>query len=291
MKNFTGRIIRYGLLITALSSIFFLGGIVLVLMSNAFPVFKVVGFLEFILGIDWYPAYDPPDYGIFPLIMGSFWVTGGAILIAVPLGVGGAVFLSQVLPFSFKSVIKPIVEILAGIPSVVYGFFGIKFLAPWLVRIFDLPTGLNITTAAITLGIMALPTVLSISEDAISSVPGEYKDAALALGATRWETTRSVLLPASSSGILTATILGISRSIGETMTVLMVAGGAAIVPRSIFDPVRPMPAAIAAEMGETAVGSPHYHALFGIGLVLFTITFAFNLLAYYTTRNFKGRGN
>ena len=271
----------------ALASIFFLLGIVIVLFKEGLPIFRIVRIRDFILGKSWYPTYDPPDFGILPLILGSLWVTFGALLIAIPLGVSAATYISEVANPRVKEITKPVVELLAGIPSVVYGFFGMVILAPWLQDVFNLPTGLTCLTASIILGFMALPTVVSISEDAISAVPFSYKEASYALGATKWETIRKVTVPAAISGITTAIILGIGRAIGETMTVLMVAGGAAVIPRSFLQPVRPMTATIAAEMGEAPVGSDHYHALFGIAIVLFIITLGFNLLADHLATIFR----
>ena len=187
-------------------------------------------------------------------------------------------------------IIKPVVELLAALPSVVIGFFGMVLVAPFLQEIFDLPTGLNLFNAALMLAFMSIPTICSISEDAIHSVPVALKEASLALGATHWETIIRVIIPASISGISTAVILGMSRAIGETMVVLMVAGGAAMVPGSIFDPVRPMPASIAAEMAEAPIGGEHYYALFAIGIVLFLFTFIFNVIADQVTHRFRQTG-
>lgn len=293
------KVIKNILFIFALSSILFLTGIVFVLFKEGLPIFGKVGLFEFMFGTDWYPTYDPPDYGIFPLIAGSFVVTIGSMLLAVPIGVASAVFVSYVIPKEIKQIVKPIVELLAGIPSVVYGLFGMKLLGPFLADLFGLPTGLTGLTASIMLGIMALPTVMSLAEDAISSVPNSYRDASLALGATRWETISRVIVPTASSGIVTAIILGMGRAIGETMTVLMVAGGSAVVPElphlggikdilaPLMDPLRPMTASIAAEMGEAPVGSDHYAALFGIGIILFVITLLFNIVADIFSQRYK----
>jgi len=243
------------------------------------PIFKEVSVFKFLFGRYWYPTYDPPDFGILPLILGSLWVTVGALFVAVPLGVGSAMYISELAHPKLREILKPMVELLASVPSVVYGFFGMVFLGPLVQRLFDLPVGLTCFTASIILGMMALPTVASIAEDAISAVPRELREASYALGAMKWETITKVVVPAASSGIIAAVILGFGRAVGETMTVLMVAGGAAVIPRSVFQPVRTMTATIAAEMGEAPMGSDHYHALFGIALVLFFITLGFNLLA------------
>ncbi len=281
------KIVRVFLYIFALSSIFFLTGIVIILFKEGLPIFNKVGIFEFISGREWYPTYDPPDFGILPLLSASLVVTLGAAVLSVPIGVSSAVFISYILPQKIKDIVKPLIELLAGIPSVIYGLFGMKILGPFLSNLFDLPTGLTALTASIMLGIMALPTIVSLSEDAITSVPRIFRDASLALGGTKWETISKVILPTASSGIATAVILGIGRAIGETMTVLMVAGGAAVMPKNILRPVRPMTASIAAEMGEAPVGSDHYHALFGIAIILFGITLFFNILADILQERFK----
>jgi phosphate transport system permease protein len=200
-------------------------------------------------------------------------------MFAAPLGILSALYISEVAPLWFKEIMKPVIELLAGIPSVVYGLFGALFIAPFVQQIFNIPTGLTAFSAAIVLGIMVLPTVTSITEDALSSIPKEYKEAALAVGATKWETMTRIILPAAASGISTALILGIGRAIGETMAVLMVAGGSARIVFSLLKPVRAMTSTIAAEMAETVLGSQHYHALFGIAIVLFIMTLVFNLIA------------
>lgn len=271
----------------AFSSLAFLIGIVIVLFKEALPIFKTAGPFNFILGREWYPTYQPPEFGILPLILASVWVTLGAMLICLPLGVGSALYLNEIATAAQKAVLKPVIEILASIPSIVYGFFGMVVLAPFLQRLFHLPVGLCAFTASLTLGVMATPTVCSIAEDALSYVPRSFREASFAVGANRWQTLTRVVIPAAGSGISTAVILGMSRAIGETMTVLMVAGGAAVIPRSFFDPVRPMTAAIAAEMGEAPVGSAHYHALFAIALILFLVTFIFNIIAEFISRRFR----
>lgn len=281
------KIVKKILLLFAFSSILFLTGIIIVLFKEGLPIFKEVGLFEFIFGKEWYPTYDPPDFGILPLLTASLMVTLGAMLIAVPIGISSAIFISYILPKRFKNIVKPLVELLAGVPSVIYGLFGMKILGPYLRRLFDLPTGLTALTASIMLGIMALPTIVSLAEDAINAVPKTFRDASLALGSTKWETISRAILPTASSGIVTAVILGIGRAIGETMTVLMVAGGAAVIPKSFLLPVRPMTASIAAEMGEAPVGSEHYYALFGIAIILFIITLFFNIMADIAQNSFN----
>lgn len=281
------RIVQVILLLFAFSSILFLTGIIIVLFKEGLPIFQKIGLLEFIFGKEWYPTYYPSEFGIFPLLVASLMVTVGAMIVAIPIGIAAAVFIAYILPEKLKNIIKPVVELLGAIPSVIYGLFGLKILAPFLQEFFGLPIGLTALTASIMLGIMALPTIVSLAEDAISAVPKTYRDASLALGGTKWETISRVILPTATSGIITAIILGIGRVIGDTMTVLMVAGGAAIIPKSFLVPVRPMTASIAAEMGETPVGSDHYFALFGIAIILFLITLLFNVIADLAQERFK----
>ena len=284
-------IIKNVFFILSLISIFILGLIVVFLFREGLPLFREVSLRDFIFGMEWYPTYNPPSYGIWPLIVGSLIVTVFSSLIAVPLGVLSAVYISEIAPPAIKEVLKAIIELLAGLPSVVLGFFGMVIVAPWLQETFDLPTGLNIVNASVILAVMAVPTISSISEDALYAVPREFKEASYALGATKFETIARIIIPAALSGISTAVILGMARAIGETMVVLMVAGGAAALPESIFDSVRPMPASIAAEMGEAPFRSGHYHALFATGIVLFLMTLAFNLVADYISQKFKEVGS
>jgi phosphate transport system permease protein len=275
----------------AFASVLILALIVIFLFREGIPLFKEVSSVDFIFGKEWYPTYDPPSYGIWPLIIGSVIVTLFSCLLAVPLGVLSAVYVSEIAPASIKDIVKSIIELLAGLPSVVLGFFGMVVIAPFLQETFDLPTGLNIVNASVILAIMAVPTISSISEDALYAVPREFKEASYALGATKYETIAKVIVPAALSGISTAVILGMARAIGETMVGLMVAGGAAAIPESIFDSVRPMPASIAAEMGEAPFGGGHYHALFATGIVLFFMTMIFNIIADYISQKFKETGS
>ena len=275
----------FGLL--AFASLIFLLGIVLILFQQGLPIFRIVNLFQFVGGKAWYPTAEPAEFGILPLILGTLWITLGAMIFCIPVGVGSALFLHEIAGFRLRSILKPIIEILAGIPSIVYGFFGMVIIAPFLQKLLDIPIGQCALTASLILGIMAVPAVCSLAEDALNFVPKSFREASFALGANRWQTLTRVVIPAAGSGISTAIILGMSRVVGETMTVLMVAGGAAVIPRSIFDPVRPMTATIAAEMGEAAVGSPHYHALFAIGLILFLITMAFNIIAELISRNYR----
>jgi phosphate transport system permease protein len=290
-RHFREIIIKNIFAFLSFLSILILGLILFFLFQEGLPIFQQVSVSKFIFGTTWYPTYDPPEYGIGSLIVGSLVVTLFACLIAVPLGVLSAIYISEIAPASIKEVLKAVIELLAGLPSVVLGFFGMVIIAPWMQETFDLPTGLNIVNASAMLAIMAIPTISSISEDAIYAVPREFKEASYALGATKSETIIKVIIPSALSGISTAVILGMARAIGETMVVLMVAGGAAAIPHSIFDSVRPMPASIAAEMGEAPFRSNHYHALFATGIILFFITLAFNLIADYISNKFKEVGS
>ncbi|HPA14097.1 MAG TPA: phosphate ABC transporter permease subunit PstC [Desulfobacterales bacterium] len=284
------RWIRRFFYCVALASITTLFLIAVFLFMEGLPIFSKVSLKGFIFGKYWYPTSEPPDFGIFPLIMGSVGVTIVSAIMAVPLGVMTAVYLAEIASPGLREVVKPVVELLAALPSVVIGFFGMVVVAPFLQEVFDVATGLNLFNASLMLAFMSVPTICSLSEDAVYSVPISLKEASLALGATQWETIIRVILPASISGISTAVILGMSRAIGETMVVLMVAGGAAMVPLSIFDPVRPMPASIAAEMAEAPFRGSHYHALFATGIVLFTFTFLFNLFADYISHKYRQVG-
>ena len=233
-----------------------------------------------LFGTRWYPTFDL--FGTLPLILGSVMVTVTAIVIALPLGVATAVFVREVAPSWAREILKPMIEVLSGIPSVVLGFFGMTLVAPFIREKLGAPTGLTAFTGALLLAYMALPTIISVAEDALDAVPKSYRDAGLAMGATQWQTIWRVVVPAARSGILTAVMLGMGRAIGETMAVMMVTGNAARMPLtfdSLFRPARTMTATIAAEMGEVAQGSTHYHALFGIGIVLFILTFIINLAA------------
>ena len=249
------------------------------LLKEGLSLFKSTSIHDFVLGKFWYPISYPPKFGILPLIMGSIWVTLGAVIISVPLGLGCAILIGEILPRGLRDYVKSGVELLAAIPSVVLGFVGLVTLVPMVREIFGLRTGLNILSGSIMLAFMAMPTIVSIIEDALNSVPKNYRDGSLALGATHWQTIYRVVLRASSSGIVAGVMLGVGRVIGETMAVMMITGNAAIIPHSFFDPARTMTATIAAEMGEAVQGSAHYDALFAIGIVLFLITFLINLAA------------
>ncbi|MRR39598.1 phosphate ABC transporter permease subunit PstC [bacterium] len=265
--------------VSGYSAIVFVAAILFFLLREGLPALGEVNIKD-LLAVRWYPIEN--YYGILPLITGSLIITIGAMLIAFPFGIATAIFISEVAPRWVREILKPIVELLAGLPSVVLGFLGILVLSPYLRILLDLPTGLTALAGSILLGGIAVPTIVSIAEDALDSVPRSYREGAWALGATRWQTIWRVTLPAAKSGVLTAVMLGIGRAIGETMTVMMVTGNApvlALSPGSIFSPVRTMTATIAAEMGEVASGSVHYHVLFFIGLILFLISLAVNIAA------------
>ncbi|WP_094229045.1 phosphate ABC transporter permease subunit PstC [Methanolobus psychrotolerans] len=245
---------------------------------------------SFLTATKWYPTAEPAHFGILPLFLGSVIVTIGAVIFSVPLGIAVAIYISELASPKISNVLKPVTEILAGIPSVVYGFFGLVILVPIIQNTLELPTGQTALTGSIMLGIMALPTIISISEDAISSVPRTLKEGSLALGSTKWQTIYKVTVPASLSGISAAVMLGIGRAIGETMTVMMVTGNSAVIPgfpSGLFAPVRTMTATIALEMGEVPQGSDHFHALFAIGSVLFITTFIINIIANYVKKRYR----
>lgn len=275
------KIVESMLLIVGLVSVFAVISICIFLFKEGILLFEEFSLLEFLTGTKWYPTSEPAQFGLLPLLTGSLVVTAGAILFAVPLGVASAIYISEIANTRMRNTLKPIVEILAGIPSVVYGFFGLVVLVPYLQTVFGLPTGQTAIAGSIMLGIMALPTIISISEDAIYSVPSVLKEGSLALGATQWQTIYRITVPAAISGISASVILGIGRAIGETMTVMMVTGNAAVIPKGLLASVKTMTATIALEMGEAPVGSEHYHALFAIASVLFIFTLGINIIADY----------
>ena len=261
------------------SAMIFVLLILFFLLSEGLPAVREVS-VQSLLKTRWYPIED--YYGLLPLIGGSIIVTLGATLIAVPIGIGTAIYIAEVSANWANDILKPMVEVLAGIPSVVLGFLGILAFTSLLRQTLDLPTGLTALTGSILLALISIPTIVSVSEDALDAVPRSYRDASVALGATEWQTIWKVTLPAAQSGVITAVMLGIGRTIGETMAVMMVTGNAPILPtglRDLLSPVRTMTATIAAEMGEVASGSTHYHVLFLIGIVLFLISLAVNLTA------------
>ena len=274
---------------SGIASIIFVALIFIFLLAEGISVLRYVSLGSFIGGQFWYPISDPPKFGILPLILGSLLVTAGAIAMAVPLGIAAAFYIADVAPVKLRNLLKSCVEILSAIPSVVLGFLGIVILVPFLKHFLHLPTGLTALAGSIMLAFMALPTIISISEDAINAVPREYKEGAIALGATHWQTLTRVIIHGALPGIIAASMLGIGRVFGETMAVMMVTGNAAVIPTGLLQPVRTLTATIAAEMGEAAKGSPHYFALFAIGIVLFVISFLINLTADFLLHRGKNR--
>jgi phosphate transport system permease protein len=243
---------------------------------------------EFFSGKEWFPTAQPSaQLGVMPLVLGTLWVSLGAILLALPLGLASAIYLSEIANDSIRRIMKPLIELLAGIPSVVYGFFGLVIIVPLIQKVFNLPVGETGLAGSIVLGIMALPTIITISEDAMRNTPRAMKEASLALGASKWQTIYKVVVPYSISGITAGAILGIGRAIGETMAVLMVTGNAAVIPHSILEPVRTIPATIAAELGEAPNGGLHYKALFALGCILFLITLFINLSVEFISNRKK----
>ncbi|MBE0391805.1 phosphate transport system permease protein [Flavobacterium sp. 7E] len=239
---------------------------------------------EFLSGEEWFPTAQPiAQMGVKPLIYGTLWVSFGAILLALPIGLAAAIYLSEIAKKRTRSILKPIIELLAGIPSVVYGFFGLVIIVPLIQSTFNLPVGETGLAGSVVLAIMALPTIITISEDAMRNTPRAMKEASLALGASQWQTIYKVVMPYSASGITAGAILGIGRAIGETMAVLMVTGNAAVIPTTLLEPVRTIPATIAAELGEAPNGGLHYEALFALGCILFIITFVINMLVEVVT--------
>ncbi|RLG73149.1 MAG: phosphate ABC transporter permease subunit PstC [Methanobacteriota archaeon] len=273
------RFIHFLLVLSSASTILILGTIFIFLFITGIGAFAEISPKEFLFGRIWNPeAYGEPSWGILSLVVGTVYVSVGGLLVATPLGVASAVYLAEIASPATRNFLKPIIEMIAGLPSVVLGLFGLLVLAPLLSDLLNIPYALNGLTASILVGFMALPTIISISEDVLSSVPASYREASLALGATHWQTIKSVVLPAASRGIMASIMLGLGRVVGETMVVLMVAGNSKAFPKSILDPVRPITANIAIEIKEVVVGSLHYKALFAMGLLLFLVTLIINLV-------------
>jgi phosphate transport system permease protein len=256
-------------------------GIFVLLVTKAAPAFKEVRLSQFLFSASWNPTatFVPASYGIKSMLVSTIFVSIGALAIAIPLGIGAAAYLSDVAGRRTREIVKPVIEILAGIPSVVIGFLGIVLVGPAIAKIFHLPNGLNALNGSILLAVMALPTIISMSEDALNGVPKSFEEASLALGATKWQTLVRVKIPAALSGIIAASMLGMGRAIGETMTVLMATGCAIAMPKSFLQSVQTMTSTIAIELGEVPYDTTHYYALFGIGLVLFIITFIINMIS------------
>ena len=280
IRNIKDKTIRKILLGFGLTAVIFIILILAFLLIEGLPFFFNGDGIDFFTGDVWDPSSpNTPRYGILPMVLGTFLVTLGAIVIAVPIGVGCSIYLAEIAHPKIRETLKPIIEILAGIPSVVFGFFALVVLSAWIDDFFHSTTMLNALTGSIMLAVMMLPIIISLSEDAIRSVPREMKEASLALGLTKWDTIRGVVIPAALSGITAAIILGIARAIGETMTVLMATGNAPVISFDMLTSMRTMTATIAIEMGEVPFGSIHYHALFAVGIVLFVITFVINFIA------------
>jgi phosphate transport system permease protein len=266
---------------TGLVTIALLAGIFLMLLFNSIAFFLEVKPIDFFTGSQWNPENKNGKYGIAPLLVSTGLVALGSMIIAVPLGIFTAAFLSEIAPLKLKSILKPIIEMLAAIPSVAIGFLGIVLVGPGIAKIFGIQNGLNALNGSILLSVMALPTIITISEDAISAVPKTYREASLALGANKWETLFLVTIPAALPGLIAAVMLGLGRALGETMTVLMATGNASVLPKGFLDSVRTITATIAIEMGEVPYQTTHYFALFAIAVVLFVITLIINLAGEY----------
>ena len=289
-RRFKEAAIRGFFLASAGLAVLVLAGIFLLLLSTAFPAFREVRIGEFLSGKNWDPTSpEKAEYGILSMIASSLLVTAGALAIAVPVGLGVAAYLSDVARPRVREIVKPVVEILAGIPSVVVGFLGIVLVGPVLAKIFHTSHGLTALNGSLLLAVMSLPTIISISEDALKAVPAGYAEASLALGASRWQTLVRVKGPAALSGIVAAVMLGIGRAVGETMTVLMATGNARAFPTGLMSSVRTMTSNIAIELGEVPYYTTHYYALFAIGFTLFLMTFAINLVADVFLRKYQER--
>ena len=288
IRNIKDKTIRKILLGFGLTAVIFIILILAFLLIEGLPFFFNGDGIDFFTGDVWDPSSpNTPRYGILPMVLGTFLVTLGAIVIAVPIGVGCSIYLAEIAHPKIRETLKPIIEILAGIPSVVFGFFALVVLSAWIDDFFHSTTMLNALTGSIMLAVMMLPIIISLSEDAIRSVPREMKEASLALGLTKWDTIRGVVIPAALSGITAAIILGIARAIGETMTVLMATGNAPVISFDMLTSMRTMTATIAIEMGEVSFGSIHYHALFAVGIVLFVITFVINFISDKVMKRFR----
>ncbi len=284
-------VIEWAIRICGFSAIFFVFAIfAFVFVSGSEFILNRLDLGEFLTSTEWYPSsVANKRYGTLALFAGTASVTLLAMLIAVPLGLGSAVFISEFTSGKLKESLKVVIELLAAVPSVVWGFIGLAMMNPMIIALFDAPIGLNVLNGGIILGLMSVPIIVSIGEDALKAVPDSYREASLALGATRWQTAYKVLFPAARSGLLAAVLLGVARAIGETIAVLMATGHAVQVPTSPLDSVRTLTATIAAELGETARGSDHYQALFAVGVLLFGLTFVVNLTADLLVRGARNR--
>lgn len=282
------RAIELLIRLCGVSAIVFVFGIFLFVLREGAPLIGKLDWTKVLFSEEWYPtSKGNVRYGVAALIVGTLSVTGLAMLFAVPFGIGAAVFVSEFSTGKVKETLKIVIEMLAAIPSIVWGFIGLSVMNRLIQQYLPAPVGLNLLNGAILLALMSVPIIVSIGEDALKAVPDSYREAAMAMGATRWQTVYRVLLPAARNGLLAAALLGVGRAIGETMAVLMATGHAVNIPKSIFDPIRTLTATIAAELGETAVGSDHYRMLFLIGVLLFSITFVVNLLADLAVRGVR----
>ena len=286
---YVDKFVQIIVFIAGISAIIFIIGIFVFITAEGLGfVLDDFSFKEFFLSPFWEPSdEDAPEYGILALMAGTASVTGLAMVVAIPFSLVAAIFIGEFASGKTRETLKVLVELLAAIPSVVWGFIGLSIMNPLIIELFDVPVGLNVLNAGIILGLMAAPIMTSIAEDALKAVPDRYREAAEALGATRWQVIFKTVLPAAKNGLLGAVLLGVGRGFGETMAVLMATGHAVNIPHSLFDPVRALTATIAAELGETAVGSQHYQALFTIGIFLFLITFVINLTADLIVRGIR----
>lgn len=286
---FVDKLVEGIVFIGGISAVVFIIGIFVFITREGLGfIFGTMDITEFLFSSAWRPTSDShPTYGALALIVGTCSVTGLAVLFAVPFSLGAAIYISEFASLRMRETLKVLVELLAAIPSVAWGFIGLSIMNPLIIEIFQVPIGLNVLNAGIILGLMAAPIMTTIAEDALKAVPDHYREAAEALGATRWQVIFKVVLPAAKNGLMAAILLGVGRGFGETMAVLMASGHSINLPSSIFDSVRALTATIAAELGETAVGSDHYQALFTLGILLFTVTFMINLLADLTVRGIR----
>lgn len=276
------KLVRLSLLMVAFSAVSILLIITVFIFSEGTPIMFKYGLKKFLFSLDWFPLEK--SYGLLPMIIGSLFVTGGALVIGVPLGLACAIILTEFSSKRLRRLLKPVIELLAGIPSVVYGFIGVVILIPFIRENLGGP-GFSVLASSVILGIMILPTIISISIDSLEAVPRSYREGSIALGATRWQTTRMVMVPAAKSGIIASIILGMGRAIGETMAVIMIAGNAAMIPRTLLDPVRTLTSNIALELGYAA--GEHRQALFATGVILFIIIMILNTIANLTSRKRK----
>ena len=283
------RLVQAVMFVGGISAIIFIIGIFVFISKEGFSfLFDGLSFTEFFGSINWRPTSENnKTFGALALIVGTASITGMAMLIAIPFSLGAAIYIGEFATGKTRESLKVLVELLAGIPSVVWGFIGLTIMNGVIIQLFNVPVGLNVLNAGVILGLMAAPIMTTIAEDALKAVPDKYREAAEAMGATKWQVIRQVVLPAAKNGLVSAVLLGIGRGFGETMAVLMASGHSINIPGSVFDSVRALTATIAAELGETAVGSDHYGALFTLGIFLFLITFLINLTADLVVRGIK----